>query len=657
MVLPGGLGTLHETIEAHIMQEIGEMKKVLVLVGSYTHNYKAILDFIEKHGLLRSKLETNIRYAKDGEEAVKFIEETVAAMKSDNYFSSAYYPALTPEEIHNHIRQNQNPYYTLIEGIKMKVLPNVYPSNRFRSSMLLARKAKEMSAGKRVADIACGHGTMGIIAAMNGAQHVVQVDINSQAVRNAKDNAKDLDIEAITDIYQGDAFEPLSYKYRNYFDIISFNPPFHLSVDIDFGELVYAFSTQGKEGGVLNKFLRYAKRYLAEDGKIVLAFSNKDPKAVEYLEELLNKYGYDFSLEIVNQYSVADNRFYHITARKEASNASEEGLIGRKVRLGVILADSGVAVHDGRIMRKGVELAVRDLAQEGITVEVGYHDDQSSSSKVLDGLSQLLETFKPQAIVGPTWSYIIEGVAPALEEEKIPYFTPATSSDSLVVRTQNRLSGAYSNDTKQEVLSDWFKENACKRIAVISGDNVWGTEHQTIVSSAAESVGGSIVYSKISPRGAGTAVLSAIVDEVSVSCPDVLIVDNYDDSFFDLIRFLKERGVQVPVIGTVQLGTELLSQIQSIGAGSDLYLLESAVPADFVEKFKDAYGSAPHRYAFNAYMGTLVLVQGLLQKPVEKSLKQFVVEDMRPDIYGEKFSFNEKGDLRTSAWVINPVEV
>ncbi len=406
-------------------------------------------------------------------------------------------------------------------------MPNVYPSNRFRSSILLGNIVKELSRGKKVADIACGHGTMGLVAIKNGAKHVVQVDINPAAVKNARLNAENLGVADKLDIYEGDTFEPLAYRYQKYFDIIFFNPPFHRDAAHKDDKLMYAFYTQGNEGGIIDKFLRRAKDYLHPKGYIILGFSNKDPESLKFLERSIVENGYKFSMyELANTNSAADNRVYKITLAKE----KQKEVFSEKenyVRLGLILANTGVAKNDGRNMRRGVEMAIEDLKVENIKVDVGYHDDKSNPAASIEGSVAFVKKFKPDAIIGPTWSYIIDAAAYVLEDAKIPYFTPATSSDVLVTKTEYRISGARNNDPKKALLSGWLKENGAKKIAFIQRENKWGDIHAEIATDATAHVGGEVVFRGIvNKKGDNLQVIKKGLKE---SKPDALVLDNYED--------------------------------------------------------------------------------------------------------------------------------
>lgn len=87
----------------------------------------------------------------------------------------------------------------------------------------------EFQPGERVLDLGCGYGVVGIYAAkIVGAEHVVMVDINPEAVAAAKANAARNDVEGVQAL-ESDGFANLA---ETGFDIILSNPPYHTDFSV-----------------------------------------------------------------------------------------------------------------------------------------------------------------------------------------------------------------------------------------------------------------------------------------------------------------------------------------------------------------------------------------------------------------------------------------
>ena len=649
IALPGGLGTLMELIDIHLIQQLGEVSHPLILVGDYMQNYQLILDFIKKHKLMYD-LPDRVIFVKDGEEAVEQMKMHFAKLREEEYVNKTYYPALSPEGIYEHVKQNQNPYHMLFEGLIMNVLPNVYPSNRFRSSRALAKVVASLAKGKKIADMACGPGVMGLVAAANGAEHVVQVDINSTAVENARLNAKDLGFSDKMDIYEGDMFEPLAYRYQRYFDIMFFNPPFHRDATAYKNDkLMYAFYGHGNAGGAIDMFMQRAKEHLAPDGKIVIVFSNKDPEYLAFLEESFSRYDYDFELSVFNQDTGADTRLYTVTTKTPSVLPSAPAAT---MRLGAILSQTGVSRNDGQAMQRGVDMALEELRKRGMHIEFGTGDDQSSESGAVMAVTDMLHSFKPDAIIGPTWSNLIDAAAPLLNEANVPFFTPGTSSDLLGSATPERLSGAYNDRDKAGLITDFLKERDVTRLAYIRRENRWGLLHSHLLSD----IGGefNITYTEhVVPAKATTKDLESIVADTA-DC-DAVVIDNYDDIFYELSVLQKAAGRTAPVLCLLSVGDALRTELKKLDLIHPIYMVDAHVPVSFEEKYYHAYGETTlHRYAFNAYAGTHILAQAFSSGTAGLSKKDHILR-MRATIEGETFSYKANGDLIGSHWYIDQV--
>lgn len=314
IALPGAVGTFHEILEVHILNILKETNKPIVLVGEYFERYRTLIDSFIAEGIMH-KDNTLLFYAQDGQEAASIITRYFDDLVQNNQSPETYYPALSSEQIYNHISRTRIPYDILFGKIVMKVFPGVYPSNRFRSSKLFADLVRSTSKGKRVADMACGHGAMGLVALDAGATEVVMSDINATAVQNAKHNLENAPKKNSGVVFESNLFEKIPSLYKQHFDIIFFNPPFHNErVEKIDTSLAYAFKTQRDTESVIVKFLESAKEYLAPNGVIYIGFSNKDSEALALLEDTLLEKHYAFQIvQSINTDTIADNRIYKVT--------------------------------------------------------------------------------------------------------------------------------------------------------------------------------------------------------------------------------------------------------------------------------------------------------------------------------------------------------
>lgn len=218
------------------------------------------------------------------------------------------YYKLSPAKICEDVNEsNQNIIQASVEGIDFAVFPHVYPSHKFRTTSFLLKSLKRLVKGKKVCDMGCGPGIVGLYAKQHGAKQVVQADINPNAVENAKQNNmtngfEDTQIKT----YLSDCFDSIP---KEIFDIIVFNMPYHCDkIKID-DPLKYAFYDPAFTS--IKKFLKQAKKYSHKKTQIFIAFSNKGE--VSLLESIFEENNYEWELwKVTNTDKEYDNRIYRL---------------------------------------------------------------------------------------------------------------------------------------------------------------------------------------------------------------------------------------------------------------------------------------------------------------------------------------------------------
>lgn len=307
IAMAGGLGTIHEILDVHINQFLGKEDRPVIVVSPMAEIYKDICDKVKKEGLYWDKLPENIRYAKDAKEALSILDEITSGYDKSGYINKCYYPVLSSEQIYENMKRYDEKFNVLYAGLELVVHPDVYPPNRFRSSIIFAKHiTKDLCSGKTVFDIGCGPGNLGILGAINGAKKVISVDINPAAVANAKENIQRLKLTNV-DVREGSVFTAIGQEKA---DVIFFHPPFHQEkIKDNHTRLMNSVSTDGYD--VLDRFFEGVEDYLNPDGRVYLGFSNKDQNSLVHLEGLMKKY--DVSM-VAHEYvgSMADYRLYQI---------------------------------------------------------------------------------------------------------------------------------------------------------------------------------------------------------------------------------------------------------------------------------------------------------------------------------------------------------
>lgn len=222
-------------------------------------------------------------------------------MTTQKYFK------LNAEEIFEDVIKLEGEKSVSIEGIEFVVHPNVYPSDKFRTTSFVLKNIQSYFKDKTVCDMGCGLGVVGQFALQHGAKRIVQADINPFAVENAKKN-KELheSINTETSIFQSDCFDNVP---KQIFDIIVWNMPFHTNPIVFKNPLEHAFNDPNFQS--LKKFLSQIPNYSHENTLTFIAFSNKGD--IEGIESIFDSFNLNWELwKITNTDQQYDNRIYLI---------------------------------------------------------------------------------------------------------------------------------------------------------------------------------------------------------------------------------------------------------------------------------------------------------------------------------------------------------
>ncbi len=177
---------------------------------------------------------------------------------------------------------------------KFRVFKNVFWP--FEDSKALVKNF-QIHENDTVLDIGTGSGVIAVFSAYKGAKKVVAVDINPDAYRTAKENAKLHGFENRIEVRLSDVFKAI--KDNEKFDVIVANPPFSDKSSKDYVE-----GTMFDEGFKFHQALfEGAEKHLDNNGRIYIAQSNFGN--VEKMLELADQFG--FNVEKIGEHPIAND--------------------------------------------------------------------------------------------------------------------------------------------------------------------------------------------------------------------------------------------------------------------------------------------------------------------------------------------------------------
>jgi release factor glutamine methyltransferase len=186
-------------------------------------------------------------------------------------------------------------------------------------TFLIAENLK-VNASDEVLDLGTGCGILSILSAQK-AKTVVAVDVNPEAVRCTRLNAKENGVSDKVEVVRGDLFGPL--KKGSLFDVVLFNAPYlPTEREKPSSWIDYAWSGGKKGRELIDRFIKHVFRHLKHEGRILLVQSTLSD-VNETLEKFMKQ---GFEATIIAEKKVAFETITLIQAEKKHDKMNQIGL-------------------------------------------------------------------------------------------------------------------------------------------------------------------------------------------------------------------------------------------------------------------------------------------------------------------------------------------
>lgn len=168
---------------------------------------------------------------------------------------------------------------------------------------------------------------------------------------------------------------------------------------------------------------------------------------------------------------------------------------GETIKIGAILPLTGDLAFLGEEVRKGIDLALSELEEQGIKFQLVYEDDQSLSptaavnaaqklvniDKVNVGITMLVEESRP--------------IAPIFAENKTPLVVLWDSNQFIKEAGEYIFSNGFSTEKAAEIIADYtYDQLGQRKIAIVSHIDPWAELSTQTFANRFSERGGEIVY-------------------------------------------------------------------------------------------------------------------------------------------------------------------
>jgi branched-chain amino acid transport system substrate-binding protein len=337
-----------------------------------------------------------------------------------------------------------------------------------------------------------------------------------------------------------------------------------------------------------------------------------------------------------------------------SSGSKEKG--ADDIIIGAPLSFTGSAAVDALNIKRGVDMAVKDLAAQGVSVKVVYEDDGTDPKRTISAVNKLVSVDKVQAIIGPTWGYLGDAASATLDKAKLVSFAPANTSE-FSNAGKYAFYGATKNAQKRSATAEWLVSQGAKRVAIIVDKSGWGLSNEEAFKLAIQDAGAEAVVIEEIPFGQEESLMPSVFAKIRAAKADSILMTGYDEGVTLTIKRSQEMKAGLPILFATQIFDKLIeSGTVHILPTDNFSYLYTEYGKEFVDKFKSEYGEEPGLYADRAYDGLMILVNGLQKKDVSQDLSGYIRSHTKHVGFAREYSFDEKGDIKGGEWIVSKIK-
>ncbi|MEM7052825.1 MAG: ABC transporter substrate-binding protein [Acidobacteriota bacterium] len=326
----------------------------------------------------------------------------------------------------------------------------------------------------------------------------------------------------------------------------------------------------------------------------------------------------------------------------------------KPVKIGAVLPLTGQWEVYGDPIRKGVELAAEQLAQDPaqtVAIELDIRDSESNAENAAAVLEALYAEGALAAVGGVTTAEAL-AMIPVVDKKDRVLISPSATSPRLTGISRTFYRVAPSDFREGAKMGNYAAQGLqLTKVAIIAAESPYARGIQDVFKSEFERYGGEVPGVVEYPSG--TTEFEPFIDEVLAFEPQAVYVADYAFEIAGIISEIRDKGFKGRILTTHALNAP--GVFENLGAKAENVLLTQSVfdvasddPAvkNFVVAYQEKYGELPNVFAAQAYDALGVLASALqnggrLPNEFQKGMRSL------SDFTGASgaIQFDEKGDV------------
>lgn len=329
----------------------------------------------------------------------------------------------------------------------------------------------------------------------------------------------------------------------------------------------------------------------------------------------------------------------------------------KEIKIGAVLPLTGDLAVYGQKMKKGIDLAVKQVNDKGGIkgkhIKILYEDDHADPKTSVAAVQKLITTDKVSVIIGGAISATALPSVPVADKNKVVLFSPAATTPKLSGISKyffrNWPSDIYDGTAMGEFAA---KELKLKKITILYVNNEWGNAISDLFAETFKKNGGQIVASEKYEQN--SADFRTQLAKIARNNPEAIYIPGYLKELINILKQKKEMSIKGRILSAYGFyDPQILEQTKDAAEGAiftaPMYDAGDTNPeiSNYVKIFEGEYGEKPDIWSAQAYDAIDIILFAYIKGAKTGSEIQKEISDIK-DFKGVSglTSFDENGEVK-----------
>jgi branched-chain amino acid transport system substrate-binding protein len=302
-----------------------------------------------------------------------------------------------------------------------------------------------------------------------------------------------------------------------------------------------------------------------------------------------------------------------------------------EIKIGVAAALTGNAAQYGVPIRKGLELAVREIngsgAIGGTGLELVIEDEQGKKEEAINIFRKLIFQDKVLMLFGPTLSNSAQASDPVAQAARTVAFGTSNTADGITsIGDYVFRNSVTERDILPVTLKAAAQKTGMKKVAVLYGnDDIFTKSGYDNFKKALQDL--KIPITATETFAKGDVGFKPQLTNIKASNPDAIVLSALVAEGAPIMVQARQLGIQLPFIGGNGMNSPRIFELaknssDNLWVGSP-WSVESPMTENqrFVASYQKAYQEMPDQFSAQAYDGMYIAAQALKKMKLTRKLE------------------------------------